>query len=153
MSQIQTTIPDVKAGFSLTSTSYDPLFCKTCQKKGVDDPQPARTLYSDCEKHYRMRIKKLRLTGVYVIWEMWSKRETVVKLGICLSSPTWLISCWRSSPLSHKEYISHILDTFLSCVQLLQFWTLSYPSVTRTDGGIHIFCSCKLWLEATRMAN
>ena len=48
-------------------TDYDPLFCKTCQKKGARDPAPARTIFSDCEKHYKMRIKKLRLTGVYVI--------------------------------------------------------------------------------------
>jgi len=47
--------------------SYDPLFCKTCQKKGCADPELARALFSDCEKHYKMRIKKLRLTGVYVI--------------------------------------------------------------------------------------
>ncbi len=66
MSQIQSTALDVRAGFNIASR-YDPLFCKTCQKKGLEDPQPARTLYSDCEKHYRLRIKKLRLTGVYVI--------------------------------------------------------------------------------------
>jgi len=65
MSQIQSTALDAKLAFH--TLSYDPLFCKTCQKKGLDDPQPARTLYSDCEKHYRLRIKKLRLTGVYVI--------------------------------------------------------------------------------------
>ena len=65
MSQIQTITLDSKVG--VNSVNYDPLFCKTCQKKGIDEPQPARALYSDCEKHYRLRIKKLRLTGVYVI--------------------------------------------------------------------------------------
>jgi len=66
MSQIQSTALDAKATFNV-APRYDPLFCKTCQKKRLDEPQPARTLYSDCEKHYRLRIKKLRLTGVYVI--------------------------------------------------------------------------------------
>jgi len=49
------------------AANYDPLFCKSCQRKGVRRPKPARVPYSDCEKHYRMRVKKLRLTGVYVI--------------------------------------------------------------------------------------
>jgi ferredoxin len=65
MSQILSTALDAKVG--INTVCYDSLFCKTCQKKCLDDPQSARTLYSYCEKHYRLRIKKLRLTGVYVI--------------------------------------------------------------------------------------
>lgn len=66
MSQIQMSALDAKTNVC-SEKSYDPLFCKTCQKKGCVDPLPARVLFSDCEKHYKMRIKKLRLTGVYVI--------------------------------------------------------------------------------------
>lgn len=61
MRQIQTS--DLNA----ETTAYDPLFCKTCQKRGSADPEPARTLYSDCEMHFSKRITRLRLTGVWVI--------------------------------------------------------------------------------------
>jgi hypothetical protein len=64
MSQIQTSNLGVNGQIG---RKYDPIFCKTCQKKGKEDPLPARALFSDCEKHYRMRIARLRLTGVYVI--------------------------------------------------------------------------------------
>jgi hypothetical protein len=67
MSQIQMAAVDAGTVVMHERIGYDPLFCKTCQKKGAVKPAPARVLYSDCEKHYKMRIKKLRLTGVYVI--------------------------------------------------------------------------------------
>lgn len=46
---------------------YDPAYCKTCQKRGLRYPKLARTLYSDCEEHFRQRVRRLLLTGVYII--------------------------------------------------------------------------------------
>ncbi|HZW54763.1 MAG TPA: hypothetical protein VFF30_00585 [Nitrososphaerales archaeon] len=42
---------------------YDPRLCKTCQKLGYKQPRAARTVYSDCEEHFRARIRRLLLTG------------------------------------------------------------------------------------------
>lgn len=67
MSQIQMSTLDSKSIVTVEEARYDPLYCKTCQKKRAARPSPARVIFSDCEKHYKMRIKKLRLTGVYVI--------------------------------------------------------------------------------------
>ncbi len=68
MSQIQIQALDAETAMVLPNrAAYDPLICKTCQKKGAARPAPARVIFSDCEKHYKMRIKKLRLTGVYVL--------------------------------------------------------------------------------------
>jgi len=51
----------------LENPSYDPTFCKTCQKLGVSKPGVARAMYSDCEEHYQRRVRNLWLTGVKII--------------------------------------------------------------------------------------
>ncbi|MDA4129145.1 MAG: hypothetical protein OK457_00085 [Thaumarchaeota archaeon] len=64
MHQIQRSALDA---VSESVSAYDPLFCKTCQKLGYTNPEPARTLFSDCEEHFQKRVVRLRLTGVWVV--------------------------------------------------------------------------------------
>jgi hypothetical protein len=42
---------------------YDPLLCKTCQVQKRISPNAARVHYSDCDEHFRQRMKRLVLIG------------------------------------------------------------------------------------------
>ena len=46
-----------------TGAKYNPVYCKTCQKKERVVPNMARVEFSDCDEHYQQRMKKLVMTG------------------------------------------------------------------------------------------
>ena len=43
--------------------NYNPVLCKTCQRQHRHPPKVARARYSDCDEHFRQRIKRLVLIG------------------------------------------------------------------------------------------
>ncbi len=45
----------------------DPDLCKTCQILNKDDPKLPRVRFGDCEEHFKGRVRRLLLTGIYVI--------------------------------------------------------------------------------------
>jgi hypothetical protein len=46
-----------------TATKYNPVYCKTCQRKQRNVPNIARVKFSDCDEHFQQRMKKLVLIG------------------------------------------------------------------------------------------
>lgn len=50
------------------SMRYDPFLCKTCQALKSARPRVARFRFSDCDKHFKRRMKNMiRCGGVFFI--------------------------------------------------------------------------------------